>query len=157
MDINASLIVQMLVFIVFIGLTMKFIWPPIIQVLELRRKNIADGLAVAEKGHKKLEVAEIRSKEIFTEAKAQAAHIVEQANQRANRIIKEAKNKAQKESAYLLQLAKSEIEQQYNVARAELIKQISDIAVVGAQKILQCEINKVSNDRLVDELVSEIK
>lgn len=91
MDINASLIVQMLVFIVFIGLTMKFIWPPIIQVLELRRKNIADGLAVAEKGHKKLEVAEIRSKEIFTEAKAQAAHIVEQANQRANRIIKEAK------------------------------------------------------------------
>lgn len=157
MDINASLIVQMLVFIVFIGLTMKFIWPPLIKVLELRRKNIADGLAVAEKGHKKLKFAEIRSKEIFTEAKAQAAHIVEQANQRANRIIEEAKNKAQKESAYLLQLAKSEIEQQYNSARAELIKQISDIAVAGAQKILQREIDKASNDRLMDELVSEIE
>lgn len=157
MDMNASLIVQMLVFIVFIGLTMKFIWPPLIKVLEVRRKNIADGLAAATKGYKELEFAEIKSKEMLTEAKAQAAHIVEQANQRANRVIEEAKNKARKEGAYLLQLAKSEIEQEYNIARTELLKQISDIVVAGAQKILQREVDKVSNDRLVNELVSEIK
>ena len=157
MDINASLIVQMLVFIVFIGLTMKFIWPPLIKVLELRRKNIADGLAVAERSYKELEIAEIKSKKILTEAKVQAAHIVEQANQRAHHIIEEAKNKAQKEGKYLLQLAKSEIEQEYNTARAELLGQISDIAVAGAQKILQREVDKASNDRLVNELVSEIK
>ena len=157
MDINASLIIQMLVFVVFIGLTMKFIWPPLIKVLELRRKNIADGLAVAEEGHKKLQLAEMRSKEIFTEARVQATYIIKQANQRAHYIIEEAKNKARKESAYLLQTATREIEQQYNTARAELIKQISDIAVAGAQKILQREVDKASNDRLVDELVSEIK
>lgn len=156
MGINASLIVQMLVFIVFIGLTMKFIWPPLIKALEVRRKNIADGLAVAEQGHKELELAEIKSKEMLIEAKAQTAHIIEQANQRANHIIEEAKNKAREEGAHLLQLAKSEIEKEYNAARAELLKQISDIAVAGAQKILQREVDKASNDRLVNELVSEI-
>ncbi len=94
MDINASLIVQMLVFVVFIGLTMKFIWPPLTKALEARRKNIADGLAAAEEGRKELELAEIKSKEQLTEAKTQAAHIIEQANQRANHIVEEAKNKS---------------------------------------------------------------
>ncbi|QTS84226.1 F0F1 ATP synthase subunit B [Coxiella endosymbiont of Amblyomma nuttalli] len=156
MNINASLIVQILVFIVFIGLTMKFIWPPIIKILEVRRKNIADGLAMAEQGYKKLKLAEIKSKAILTEAKVQSAHIIEQANQRASHIIGEAKNKAQKEGTHLLQLVKSEIEREYNITRAELLRQVSDIAVISAQKILQREIDKASNDRLVNELVSEI-
>ncbi|MBW5802411.1 F0F1 ATP synthase subunit B [Coxiella endosymbiont of Ornithodoros amblus] len=156
MDINSSLIVQMLVFVVFIGLTMKFIWPPLRKALEARRKNIADGLAAAEEGRKELELSEIKSKEQLTEAKTQAAHIIEQANQRANHIIEEAKNKAREEGAHLIQLAKNEIEQEYNAAKTELLKQISTIAVAGAQKILQREVDKASNDRLVDELVSEI-
>lgn len=155
-DINASLIVQMLVFIVFIGLTMKFIWPPMIKALETRRKNIADGLAAAEKGHKELKLAEIKVKEALAEAKAQAAQIIEQANQRANHIIETAKNKAREEGAQLLQLAKNDIEQKYNAAKTELLKQVSEIAVAGAQKILQREVDKASNDHLVDELVSEI-
>ncbi|WP_267257238.1 F0F1 ATP synthase subunit B [Coxiella endosymbiont of Ornithodoros maritimus] len=156
MDINSSLIVQILVFVVFIGLTMKFIWPPLTKALEARRKNIADGLAAAEEGRRELELAEIKSKEQLTEAKTQAAHIIEQANQRANHIIEEAKNKAREEGAHLIQLAKNEIEQEYNAAKTELLKQISTIAVAGAQKILQREVDKASNDRLVDELVSEI-
>lgn len=156
MDINVSLIMQMLVFIVFIGLTMKFIWPPMIKVLETRRKNIADGLAAAEKGHKELKLAEIKTKEALVEAKAQVAQIIEQANQRANHIIEAAKNKAREEGAQLLQLAKNDIEQKYNAAKTELLKQVSEIAVAGAQKILQREVDKASNDHLVDELVSEI-
>ncbi|WP_304986190.1 F0F1 ATP synthase subunit B [Coxiella-like endosymbiont] len=156
MDINASLIVQTLVFIVFIGLTMKFIWPSMINVLETRRKNIADGLAAAENGHKELELAEIKAKEALVEAKAQAVQIIEQANQRANHIIEAAKNKAREEGAQLLQLAKDDIKQEYSAAKTELLKQVSDIAVAGAQKILQREVDKASNDYLVDELVSEI-
>ncbi len=155
-DINASLIVQTLVFIVFIGLTMKFIWPSMINVLETRRKNIADGLAAAENGHKELELAEIKAKEALVEAKAQAVQIIEQANQRANHIIEAAKNKAREEGAQLLQLAKDDIKQEYSAAKTELLKQVSDIAVAGAQKILQREVDKASNDYLVDELVSEI-
>lgn len=155
-NINASLIVQMLVFIVFIGLTMKFIWPPIVRTLETRRKNIADSLAAAEKGNKKLEVAEIRAKKQLIKAKAQATHIIEQANQHANHIVEEAKNKALEEGERLFQIAKNEIQQEYNAVRAELLKQISTIAMLSAQKILQRAIDTSSNDNLVNEVVGEI-
>lgn len=156
MDVNASLIVQMLVFIVFIGLTMKFIWPPIIKALETRRKNIADGLAAAGRGHRELELAKVKAKEALMKTKAQASQIIEQANRRANHIIEVAKNKAREEGTQLLQLAKNDIEQEYNMARTALLKQVSDIAVSGAQKILKREINKASNDYLIDEFLSEI-
>lgn len=156
MDINASLIVQLFVFIVFIGLTMKFLWPPIIKALEMRRKNIENGLFAAKKGYKELKLAKIKAKEELIEAKAQAAQIIEKANQRANHIIESAKNKAHEEGMQFLKLAKSNIKQEYNTAKIELIQQVSDIAIAGAQKILQREVNKSNNDHLVDELVSEI-
>ncbi len=156
MDINATLIIQMLVFVVFIWVTMRFIWPPLMKALDTRRKTIADGLAAAEQGKKELELAEIKAKEQLTEAKTQAAHLIEQANQRANHIVEEAKAKARQEGEHLLSLAKGEIEQEYNAAKAKLMKQVASIAVAGAEKILQREVDKASNDRLVDELVSEI-
>ena len=156
MDINASLIVQMLVFIVFVGLTMKFIWPPMVKTLETRRKNIADGLAAAEKGHKQLALAETRVEKQLIKAKNQATHIIEQANQHANYIVAEAKNKALEEGERLFHIAKNEIQQEYNAVRAELLKQISTIAVSSAQKILQREVDKSSSDNLVNEVVGEI-
>ena len=156
MDINATLIIQMLVFVIFIWVTMRFIWPPLMKALETRRKTIADGLAAAEEGKKALELAEIKAKEQLTEAKTQAAHIIEQANQRASHIIDESKTRAREEGDHLLQLAKGEIEQEYNAAKEKLMKQVSSIAVAGAERILQHEVDKASNDRLVDELVSEI-
>ena len=156
MDINASIIVQMLVFIVFVGLTMKFIWPAMIRVLEARKKGIVNGLAAAEKGQRELKLAKIRAKKQLIEAKKEATCMIEQANRRAHYIIIKAKNKARKEEQHLIQLAKNEIEQEYNAAYAELLKQISSIAVAGAQKILQREVDKASNDRLINKLVSEI-
>lgn len=156
MDVNATLIVQMLVFVAFIWVTVRFIWPPLMKALDARRKIIADGLAAAEEGRKALELAEIKAKEAMTEARAQASHVIEQANQRANHIIEEAKAKARVEGEHLLQLAKNEITQEYNAAKDQLLKQVSSIAVAGAEKILQREVDKASNDRLVDELVSEM-
>lgn len=156
MDINATLIVQMLVFVAFVWVTMRFIWPPLVKALEERRKKIADGLAAAEQGQKDLELAQIKVKEMLTRAKAEASHIIEQANKRANHIIEESKAKAREEGEHLLDLAKSEITQEYNTAKEKLLKQISDIAVAGAERILQREVDKASNDRLLDELVSEI-
>ena len=156
MDVNASIIVQMLVFIVFVGLTMKFIWPAIIKALETRQKSIVDGLAAAEKGHKKLKLAEMQAEKQLIKAKEKATYMIEQASQNAHYIIAKAKNKAREEGKYLIQLAKNEIEQEYNVTRAKLLKQMSSIAVISAQKILQREIDRTSNDRLVDELANEI-
>jgi F-type H+-transporting ATPase subunit b len=156
MDVNATLIIQMLVFITFIWVTVRYIWPPLIKALETRRQTIADGLAAAEEARHALALAEIQVKAQLAEAKVQASQMLEQANERASHVIAEAKVKAREEGEHLLQLAKNEITQEYNTAKAQLMKQISTIAVAGAEKILQREVDKASNDRLVDELVSEM-
>ena len=156
MNLNATLIVQMVVFVIFVVATMRYIWRPLAKVLEDRQHKIADGLAAAEEGQTKLELAELKSKEMLDDAKVQAAHIIEQANQRAAHIVEESKGKAREEGEHLLELTKDEIAQEYNAAKEQLMKQVSDIAVAGAEKILQKEVDKASNDRLVDELVNEI-
>lgn len=155
MSINATLLFQVIVFIVFVAVTMKYIWPPVTEMLEKRRKEIADGLAAAAQGVKDLELAAHKSKEITTEAKSEAAHIIEQANARANRIIEESKGQARIEGDRLVKLAKEEIDQQFNAAKSKLMDQVSQIAIAGAEKILQSEVDKASNDRLVKELVSD--
>lgn len=156
MDINATLIAQMITFILFVVFTMKVVWPPLMRVMEERRKKIADGLAAAEKGKRDLELAEIKVKEQLTEAKAEAARIIEQANQRANHIVEEAKQQAREEGDRLIQLAKGEISQEYNNAKQQLLQQVSVIAVTGAEKILQREVDHKINDKFINEMLSEI-
>ena len=94
MDINVTLIGQMITFLIFVALTMKFIWPPISKSLQERRQKIADGLAAAERGKHELEVAHHKAKEVIREAKAQASVIVEQANHRSHTIEEEARQEA---------------------------------------------------------------
>lgn len=156
MDINATLFGQMVTFILFVGFTMKFVWPPLMRIMEDRRKKIADGLAAAEKGQRDLELAQIKAREQLVEAKAEASRIIEQANQRANHIVEESKQQARLEGDRLIDLAKSQIEQEYNSARQELMQQVSIIAVAGAEKILKHEVDRKTNDRLINELISEI-
>lgn len=156
MDLNATLILQMIVFAVFIWVTMRYIWPPLTQALEARRKTIADGLAAAEKAQHDLELAQHKVQEQLTEVKAQAAHIVEQAHQRANHIIEESKSKAREEGDRLLQLAQAEVAQEYHNAKEQLMKQVGSIAVAAAEKILRKEINQASNDRLIEEMLSDV-
>jgi F-type H+-transporting ATPase subunit b len=156
MDINATLFGQMITFAVFFWFTMKFVWPPLSRIMEERRKKIADGLAAAEEGQKQLELAEIKSKDRLREAKAEASRILEQAHQRANHIVEEAKDQARVEGVRLMDLANSEIERSYNQAKEDLLHRISVIAVAGAERILQKEVDKKVNDRLVNELVGEI-
>src|SRR3990167_6874009 len=155
MNLNATLLVQMLCFVTFVMITMKYIWPPIANILEKRRKEIADGLAAAEQGKKELELAHHKSKEILKEAKTQAAFIIEQANAHSHRIVEDAKEKAREEGERLIKLEQGEIDQRYVAAKAELMKNVSQIVIAGAEKILQHEIDKASNDRLIRELVSD--
>lgn len=156
MDINITLLGELITFAIFIWFTMKFVWPPMTKMMEERRQKIADGLAAAEQGQNELELAQHKSKEMLLEAKAQAAQIIEQANQRANHIVEEAKGKARQEGQRLIELANGEIEQQYISAKEELLQKISSLAVAGAERILQHEVDKSSNDALVKELVDEI-
>lgn len=156
MDINITLIGQMITFAVFVWFTMKYVWPPLTKVMEERRSTIAEGLAAAQRGHDELELAQHQSKQQLIEAKAQAASIVEKANHRANSIIEESKSKARVEGERLLTIAQGEVAQEYNTARETLMQEVSKIAVSGAEKILKKEIDTDHNDWLIGELTKEI-
>lgn len=156
MDINITLVVQMLVFAAFVWFTMKFVWPPLSKALEERQEKIAQGLADAERGRRELELAQHRAKDELKKAKAQAAEIIEKANKRAGQIVDEAKDDARTEAQTLAKLASEQIAQEVNHARELLRKQVSALAVAGAEKILQREIDGKANSALIDNLIEEI-
>jgi len=156
MNINATLIGQALAFLIFIGFCMKYVWPPIMQALEERTKKIADGLAAAERGRHEQELAEKRAQQVIHEAKEQANEIISQAQRRSNEIVDESKNTARVEGERILTTAQAEIEQEANRAKDELRGQVGIIAMAGAAKILNREIDDKAHTDLLEELVSRI-
>lgn len=156
MDINATLIGQMITFAVFVIFTMKFVWPPITKALAEREKKIADGLAAAEKGEHSLIMAKDESVKILKEAKNTAAGIVDQANNRAVRIIEEAKEQARLEGERLIAQAYVEIDQHTLLAKRQLQKQVATIAVEMAEKILQHDIDAQMHQKLLENMAMDI-
>jgi len=157
MNINATLLGQLITFLLFVGITLKWIWPLFKGVLDERAKKIADGLAAGEQGHRELDLADRRSKELITEAKDKAAVILDEANKRAHHIIDEAKLQARIEAERILNAAQSEIEQQVHAAREQLRKQVAGIAVAGAERLLQKHLDEQAANQLLDDLIAEIK
>ncbi|MBA1444624.1 MAG: F0F1 ATP synthase subunit B [Chromatiales bacterium] len=156
MNINLTLIGQLLSFMVFVWFTMKFVWTPIMGALEVRKKEIADGLAAAERGQHEQELAKERAKGVLHEAKAQAAEIVAQAQKRGAEIVDEAKGSARTEGERILTAAQAEIEQETNRAREHLRGKVAELAIAGAEKILKKEINAETHRDIVDGLAKEI-
>ena len=156
MDINATIIGQSIAMFVFVWFCMKFVWPPIIGMLEERQTQIAEGLAAAEKGARSLEEAQVQIKGLEEEARGQAREIISQANTRANSIVEEARSIANEERDRILTAAQSEVEQEVNRARDELRGQVAAIAVAGAKKILDREIDASTHKELLDKLAAEI-
>lgn len=156
MDINLTLLVQMLVFAAFVLFTMKFVWPPLAKALEERQDKIADGLSAAERGRKELELAQHRVKDELKQAKAHSADIIEKANKRAAQIIEEAKESAKREAQIQAKLAQEQLAQQVNHAKEELRKQVAVLAITGAEKILMREVDAKANSALLDNLIEEI-
>lgn len=156
MDINLTLIVQMLVFAAFVLFTMKLVWPPLAKALEERQDKIADGLSAAERGRKELELAQHRVKDELKQAKAQSADIIEKANKRAAQIIEEAKDAAKQEAQLQIKLGQEQLVQQINQAKEALRKQVATLAITGAEKILMREVDAKANTALLDNLIEEI-
>ncbi len=156
MNINATLIGQAIMFFLFVWFCMKFIWPPIMGALEARKKQIADGLAAAERGKHDLDLAAKRSAEILREAKEKAAEIVAQGDKRASEIVEDAKNQAKAEGDRILAGAKAEIEQEVFRAKEQLRTQVSEVALAAASKILAREIDAKAHGDLLEKLVAEI-
>lgn len=156
MNMNATLIGQAIAFAIFIAFCMKYVWPPIMQALEERTKKIAEGLAAAERGRHEQELAEKRAQQVIHEAKEQANDIISQAQRRGNDIVDESKESARVEGERILTSAQAEIEQEANRAKDELRSQVGSIALAGAAKILNREIDEKAHTDLLNELVSRI-
>ncbi len=156
MNINLTLIGQLLAFVVFVWFTKKFVWTPIIAALNERKAKIADGLAAAERGQHEQELAKERAVEELKKAKAQAAEIINQANRRANEIVDEAKEDARTEGERILTAAQVEIEQETNRAREALRGKVAELAVSGAEKILRLEINADAHSEVLDAVAKQL-
>ena len=156
MDINLTLIGQTIAMIVFVWFCMKFIWPPILNAIEERQEQIAEGLAAAEKGQDKLVQAQAEADEIVADARKQATSILDQAHARANEIVAEGKSDGVKERERQLAAAKAEIEQEANKAREELRGQVSAIAIASAEKILKREIDDRAHEDILGKRAQEL-
>ena len=156
MNINLTLIVQMLVFIALIVFTMKVVWPMILGPMDERNRKIAAGLAAANKGEHALEEAEVRSKEILREARDRAAQIVDMAGKRSNEIVEEAKGTATNEAQRLVEQAQGEVARETTRAREQLSRQVGKLAVEGASRLLGREIDPKTHAELLDKLAAEI-
>ena len=156
MDINATLWGQTIAMVVFVWFCMKYIWPPILNALEERQKQIEEGLAAADKSQEALEAAQVKADEIVADARQQATGILDQAHARANEIVADGKDAGVKERERQLAAAKAEIEQESNKAREELRGQVSAIAIASAEKILNREIDGKAHDDILGKLAQEI-
>ena len=156
MSITATLIVQMIVFLILVGFTMKFVWPPIAAALDARAQKIADGLAAADKAKSELSVANKRVEEELAKSRNESAVRLAEAERRAQAMIEEAKTRATEEGSKIIAAAKAEAEQQTVKARESLREQVAALAVKGAEQILRKEVNASVHADLLGRLKTEL-
>jgi F-type H+-transporting ATPase subunit b len=155
-NINATLIGELIAFLVFVLFCMKYVWPPIINAIETRQQKIADGLAATDRAEQDLRLAQEKAKQQLVEAKTQASALIDQAKKREQQIIEEAAVKAQAEREKILTQAKAEVEAERIRAKEELRKQVAALAVAGAERILQRSIDEAAHSDILEKLVAEL-
>ena len=156
MNINATLILQSIAMMIFVWFCMKFIWPPLLKAMDDRRAKVADGLAASDLAEKELEAAKQSAGEQILEARNKAGEIVDQANQRHGQIMDQAKEDAAGERQRQVAAAEAEIALAANQAREELRSAVARLAVLGASRILEKEVDAETHRELLDKLISEI-
>ncbi|PPE70979.1 F0F1 ATP synthase subunit B [Caldimonas thermodepolymerans] len=156
MNLNATLLAQIVVFLILWWFTMKFVWPPITKALDERAKKIADGLAAADKAKLELSAANKRVEEQLAQTREEATKRIADAEKRAQSIVEEAKKRADEEAAKIIAQAKAEAEQQMIQAREALREQVATLAVKGAEQILRREVNASVHADLLNRLKTEL-
>jgi len=155
-NVTLTLIGQMGTFAVLVWFVMKFLWTPILKVMEDRETRISDGLAAAERGQHEKELAEKAAVEHLREAKEQAKDIITQANKRAEEIVEGAKNDGRDEGERMKAAAQADIEQQTNLAREALRADVVRLALVGAERILATEVDADAHNAALQKLAAEL-
>ena len=156
MSITGTLIVQMIVFLILVGFTMKFVWPPIAKALDERAQKIAEGLAAADKAKADLSAANKRVEGELSQARNDSAQRLADAERRAQAIVEEAKTRATEEGNKIIAAARAEADQQAVKAREALREQVAALAVKGAEQILHKEVNAGVHADLLARLQTEL-
>lgn len=156
MSITGTLIVQMIVFLILVGFTMKYVWPPIAKALDDRAAKIAEGLAAADKAKSELTAANKRVEAELGQARNESAQRLADAERRAQAIVEEAKARATEEGDEIVAAARVEADQQALKAREALREQVAALAVKGAEQILRKEVNAGVHADLLARLQTEL-
>lgn len=156
MNINATLIGQMIAFAIFIWFCMKFVWPLLIGAVNDRQRKIEEGLNAAEKAKSDLASAEVRVQEELAIAKNEAASIIERANKTANQMIEDAKVQARVEGERIITAAHSSVEQEVAQIKEQLRSQVASLAVLGAEKILQDKVDEQKHASMLEQLAAKL-
>lgn len=156
MDINATLLGLLIAFVVFVLFCMKYVWPPLISAIEERQQKIAAGLEASELAEKDLEQARSQADEELKAAKIKAAELIDQAKKRATKLVEEETQRGHVEREKIIASGHTEVEAERNRVREELRKQLSILAIAGAEKILEREIDAQKQSDIVEKLVAEL-
>lgn len=156
MNLNATLVLQSIAMLIFVWFCMKFIWPVLLKSMDERREKIAEGLAASDRAEKALEAAQIEATAAINQARSKAGEIVDQANQRHGQILDQAKEDAVAERKRQVAAAEADIALATNQARDALRAQVASLAVLGASRLLEKEIDADVHRKLLDELIAEI-
>ena len=156
MSINATLIGQMITFTLLVWFTMQYVWPPLIEALDERKKKIAEGLAAAEKGQEEIKLAEKKATKYLKEAKAESANIIALAQKRATEVVEESKATAKLEGEKMIESAKAQIEQEMQQAKESLRKEVSTLALKAAEQILLEEVDKAKHKKIINKVSDQL-
>ena len=156
MNLNLTLLIQVIFFAVFVWFSKKFVWTFLIDALDERKTRIADGLAAADKGQMAEQEGRKAAEQVISEAKSQASEIIARAEKRDSEMIDEAKVEAKQEGERIMTAARAEIDTELNKAKETLRGQVSELAVAGAQKILKREVDAKAHADILDDLVAKL-
>ncbi len=156
MNFNLTLIIQMIVFAIFIWAMMSFAWPKLLGAMEERSRKIAQGLAAADQGQQSLAQAQVKADAVIREARERATQILDQAQKRANELVEQAKGQASAEGARLVASAQTQIDLATTRARETLRKDVAGLAVRAASKVLEREIDPGTHADLLNKLAAQI-
>ena len=156
MNLNLTLIGQLIAFTIFVVFCMTYVWPPISEALADRQKKIADGIDAADKAARELEKTKLLVEKELKEARTQVTDLIEQANKRSTEIVEEAQNKARIEADKILASAEAQIVQEVAHAREALRADVAKLAVLGAEKVLQATVDQSAHQALFKKLAEEL-
>ncbi|MDG6453251.1 F0F1 ATP synthase subunit B [Glaesserella parasuis] len=156
MNLNATLIGQLIAFALFVWFCMKFVWPPLIKAIETRQANIADALASAEKAKQEQADTEVLVEQELAKAREEAQHIIDLATKRRNEILESVQAEAEAEKAKIIEQGYAEVENERRRVQEELRQKVAALAVAGAEKIVGRSVDAAANNDIIDKLVAEL-